>query len=196
MNRLKSVVLAGALMAGSYVVVAQPSQAATPTAAAASSAYYFHFDKNPKNPADSRLYLKKSVPGKDKVIRSYRAGSGQGSKDECASFRGWLPNGDYRVLRHERKKNGGKSGINGYAIHVEDKWCKGRKTKRTELFIHSEMLPNGKQGPKKGKDSPYRWDGVIDYYSYGCIKITPSDIRDLFKAADRYGWPKKLKVTN
>ncbi len=60
------------------------------------------------------------MPGKDKVIKSYRAGSGNGSKDECAPMRGWLPNGSCKVLGHEKHKKGGRSGINGYAIHVQD----------------------------------------------------------------------------
>lgn len=213
MKRLTTVALAGVLLTGGLAAVAQPTQAApastgAPQAAAVSEAavtraagststYYFLFDKNQSSPTKSKLYFMKSVPGKDKVIKSYRAGSGNGSKNECATMKGWLPNGSYKVLGHEKRKKGGARGINGYAIHVQDKLCKNGKTKRTELFIHSEMKSNGQQGPKQsGKDSPYRWDGAGDYYSYGCIKITPKDIQDLFRTADRYGWPKQLKVVN
>ncbi|WP_330317623.1 hypothetical protein [Streptomyces platensis] len=61
---------------------------------------------------------------KDTVLAKYRAGSGNGGrngKNECASMQGWLPNGSYRVLAHTKRHNGGSRGINGYAIHVQDK---------------------------------------------------------------------------
>ncbi|MEU7089990.1 invasion associated locus B family protein [Streptomyces achromogenes] len=210
MKRLTTAALTGILLTGGLAAVAQPTQAAPDRQAAAVSGtavsraaagstgtYYFLFDKNQSDPTKSKLSYMKSVPGQDKVIKSYRAGSGNGSKDECAPMRGWLPNGSYKVLGHEKHKAGGKKGINGYAIHVQDKYCKDGRTKRTELFIHSEMKPDGEQGAKlPGQDNPYRWDGVRDYYSYACIKLTPNHIRDLFRTADRYGWPKQLKVVS
>jgi hypothetical protein len=189
---------------------AQSAPAAASLASGSTGTYYLLFNKNQSNPTQSKLYLMKDVPGTDKKIESWQAGSGNGSKDECASMRGWLPNGPYRILGHETRKNGGRSGINGYAIHLQNKVCKPkpkpkpgkRKTLRTELFIHSEMKPNGKQGPKlydknhKRKDSPYRWDGPSDYYSLGCIKLKHTDIQDLFRKANHYGWPKQLRVVN
>ncbi|MEU2135236.1 hypothetical protein [Streptomyces sp. NPDC018352] len=43
-------------------------------------------------------------------------------------------------------------------------------------------------------DDYYRWDGDIDYKSWGCIKITPTDIKDLFTRLDQAGWPKNLTL--
>ncbi|MEV6616967.1 hypothetical protein AB0N31_24575 [Streptomyces sp. NPDC051051] len=36
--------------------------------------------------------------------------------------------------------------------------------------------------------------GPGDYYSQGCIKLKPADIKNLFAKAGRYGWPKTLTV--
>ncbi|GFE16383.1 hypothetical protein Sgleb_44300 [Streptomyces glebosus] len=59
------------------------------------------------------------------------------------------------------------------------------------------MNVNGTQGARQpGRDNPYRWDGVRDYYSLGCIKLTPAHIKNLFSKADHYGWPKRLKVVS
>ncbi|MCX4870312.1 hypothetical protein OIC43_43740 (plasmid) [Streptomyces sp. NBC_00825] len=43
-------------------------------------------------------------------------------------------------------------------------------------------------------DDYYWWDGDIDYQSWGCIKITPTDIKNLFFRLDRAGWPKNLAL--
>ncbi|MFF4954522.1 hypothetical protein ACWC2K_11305 [Streptomyces chattanoogensis] len=196
--RQRSVPLATALAltGGLALTAAAPAEAARP---AASGGTYLSFDKNWKNPSDSRLYLVKSIPNaKDKVLAKYRAGSGNGGRNgtnECAGLQGWLPNGTYRVLGHTTHKAGGAKGINGYAIQVQDKVCKNHHTKRTALFVHSEMKPDGTQGKRQpGRDNPYRWDGVNDYYSLGCIKLTPAHIKNLFAKAAHYGWPKRLEV--
>ena len=139
------------------------------------------FQKNHGDQTNSRLLVR----GAGGVLASYRAGSGY-VKDECARQRGWLPNGGYSVLSHVRNKN---SVIKGYAIHVSNRRCHNG-TSRTELFIHSEMLPNGGQG---GSEST-RWDGVRDYRSLGCIKLHPNDIKRLFEVLDKYGWPRGLHV--
>lgn len=140
------------------------------------------FQKNHTDPTDSRLVAKKG----GLVIASYRAGSGT-TKDECAKERGWLPNGSYRVLGHVRNKN---STIKGFAIHVEDKRCHNGSATRTELFVHSEMLPDGGQG---GSEST-RWDGPRDYHSLGCVKLHPDDIKHLFGVMDTHGWSPVLHV--
>ncbi|MEE4423095.1 hypothetical protein [Streptomyces bugieae] len=205
-HRIVPLAAALALTGGLAATGAAPALAAHPApgkaaAAAAAGGTYLYFNKNWSNPADSRLYLMKSVPNaKDKVLAKYRAGSGNGGRNgtnECASMQGWLPTGNYRVLNHTKRHNGGRSGINGYAIQVQDKVCKNHRTKRTELFVHSEMNVNGTQGARQpGRDNPYRWDGVRDYYSLGCIKLTPAHIKNLFAKAAHYGWPTKLKVVN
>ncbi|GGV97884.1 hypothetical protein GCM10015535_69830 [Streptomyces gelaticus] len=43
-------------------------------------------------------------------------------------------------------------------------------------------------------DDYYRWDGDIDYKSWGYIKITPADLKDLFYRLDRADWPKNLTL--
>ncbi|AWN27703.1 hypothetical protein [Streptomyces sp. NEAU-S7GS2] len=205
-HRIVPLAAALALTGGLAATEAAPALAAHPASGpsarpAAAGGTYLYFNKNQSNPGNSRLYLMKSVPNaKDKVLAKYRAGSGNGgrnAKNECASMQGWLPNGSYRVLDHTKRHNGGSRGINGYAIHVQDKVCKNGRTKRTELFVHSEMNVNGTQGARKpGRDNPYRWDGVRDYYSLGCIKLTPAHIMNLFVKAGHYGWPKALKVVS
>ena len=58
------------------------------------------FDKNPKNPFDSRI-IWKAFRGKRLIERAeWRAGSGFGgpnTNDPCARGRGWLPNGQVRL---------------------------------------------------------------------------------------------------
>ncbi|WP_411078808.1 L,D-transpeptidase family protein [Streptomyces sp. cmx-18-6] len=169
---------------------AQPAEAASSFAAkgkAKSPKYYLKFVKNQKNPSDSRLHL---MPvGKKKAVATWRAGSGNGSTNSCKSNAGWLPNGSYKIEFHKENYN---KKIKGYVIKLQDKKC-SKGTKRTELFIHSEMKKNGKQGRKDGKDSPYRWEGNHDYKSEGCIKLKPAHIKSLFTKVSK-SWPKTLKV--
>jgi hypothetical protein len=106
----------------------------------------------------------------------WRAGSGNGSTDSCASNAGWLPNGTYGGTF----KTGFNGVINGIVFQLDDKKCGRNRTKRTELFIHSEMMPNGKQNPNVESK---RWDGPNDYFSEGCVKLKPADIKE---AAKRY----------
>ncbi|MEV6121063.1 L,D-transpeptidase family protein [Streptomyces sp. NPDC052077] len=187
-TRLAPLALTAALVGG----LAVTTTATAPEAQAAGGGYYLYFKKNSANPTNSRLYLMKSVPkAKDKIIAKYRAGSGNGSTNECARNKGWLPgtttkNGKYAIEFHRTNYDGV---INGYVIKLSDKRC-SNGTKRTELFVHSEMKPNGKQGTIESE----RWDGPNDYYSNGCVKLTPGDIKDLFAKAKRYGWPTTMYV--
>ncbi|MFD5425458.1 L,D-transpeptidase family protein [Streptomyces sp. NPDC127084] len=172
---------------------ATPAQARTEsqTSAQATDAYYLRFDKG--SVTNSRLELVQRTPGRDKVIKTYKAGSGQ-VKDTCAVGRGWLPNAGarkpYAVEWHRKDFDGI---INGFVIKISDRKCHNG-TKRTELFIHSEMKPNGRQGTIESE----RWtnSNPNDYYSNGCIKLNPTDIKDLFGRLDRVGWPKKLYVVD
>ncbi|MFD4610304.1 peptidoglycan-binding protein [Streptomyces sp. NPDC058440] len=157
--------------------------------------YSLEFSKNWKYPTYSKLSLVRD----GKVLKSWRAGSGMGSTDECASERDWLPSGAYKVQAHFTNRDG--KAIKGYAIQLPNKTCrpkagtKQQPVERTDLFIHSEMTHNGGQG----KDNPNRddadvWENANDYKSLGCIKLTPTDIKDLFKRLDQARWPKNLTL--
>ncbi|MEU4203489.1 L,D-transpeptidase family protein [Streptomyces sp. NPDC039022] len=191
--RTASLTATAALTAG-LVTATAPAHAAPPPGRAGPT--HLLFEKNQRDPAASRVRLVRTGTGK--ALADYRAGSGQGGtagRDECVRNKGWLPDGTYRVLSHTTRKKGGRDGINGYAIHVGDKVCRDGSTRRTALFLHSEMRSDGAQGiAVPGRDSPYRWDGDGDYRSLGCVKLAPADIKNLFAAAERYGWPTSLKV--
>ncbi|MFB7454679.1 peptidoglycan-binding protein [Streptomyces sp. NPDC056194] len=156
--------------------------------------YSLQFSKNWKSPTYSKLSLVRD----GKTLKSWRAGSGK-NKDECASGVGWLPSGAYRVQAHFTNRDG--NAIDGYAIQLPDKPCRpkaGTKQKRvirTDLFIHSEMTRYGTQGKDTpGRDDADRWENANDYKSLGCIKLTPTDIKDLFKRLDQARWPKNLTL--
>lgn len=199
--RIVPLALAAVFVGGLSATTAAPAQARTETQASAQTsaqasarvtdAYYLRFNKG--SVTNSRLELVKRTPGRDKVIKTYKAGSGQ-VKNTCAVGKGWLPNAGaskpYAVQWHRKNFDGV---INGFVIKISDRKCHNG-TKRTELFIHSEMKPNGKQGTIESE----RWtnSGPNDYYSNGCIKLNPTNIKDLFKRLDRVGWPKKMYVVN
>ncbi|MER5428512.1 peptidoglycan-binding protein [Streptomyces sp. NPDC002588] len=144
------------------------------------------FDKNPSDQTNSKLYVLRGST----VVASYRAGSGT-REDECVRNKGWLPNGSYSIGMHSKTYNG--SLIKGYVIRLADKKCTNG-TSRTELFIHSEMTRTGGQGSIERE----RWTdrNPVDFYSNGCIKLRPNDIKALFKVLDQVGWPKTLKVVS
>ncbi|HEY3479733.1 MAG TPA: hypothetical protein VGL02_12625 [Streptomyces sp.] len=149
---------------------------AAPRAAAAGRNYtYLEFDKG-ASPTNSRLrfvYVQNTNPDhvRSWVVASWRAGSGDGSKNTCYRNHGWLPNGTYKILHYYAHHNGGAHGVNGISWQISDHKC-WNGTPRTELFVHSKMLPSGKQG-----SGPYRWTG--SYVSNGCVKLSPTDIRSL-----------------
>ncbi|MGW2650634.1 hypothetical protein ACWC2T_38555 [Streptomyces sp. NPDC001393] len=124
------------------------------------------------------------------MVKSYRAASGVGNTDESFPNRGWLPSATYQIKGHQTNRN---STIKGYAIQLSDMPCTPRphghkKVTRGDLFIHSEMTKNGTQGGSE----PTRWDGDSDYKSFGCLKLTPANIKDLFARLNKAGWPKNL----
>ncbi|MFD8692005.1 L,D-transpeptidase family protein [Streptomyces sp. NPDC059651] len=191
--RIVPLALAAVFVGGLSATTAAPAQARAGTQAAAkvSDAHYLRFNKG--SVTNSRLELVKRTPGRDKVIKTYKAGSGQ-VKNTCAVGKGWLPNAGaskpYAIEWHRKNFDGI---INGLVIKIADRTCHNG-TKRTELFIHSEMKPNGKSGVIESE----RWtnSGPNDYYSNGCIKLNPTDIKNLFKRLDGIGWPKKLYVVD
>ncbi|MFJ4767604.1 L,D-transpeptidase family protein [Streptomyces uncialis] len=186
-NTVAAVVALG--VAFSVTAAGQAGAAPAERRAAAAPSYYLKFDKG--TVTNSRLSLMQSVSGPDRVIKSYKAGSGT-STNTCAVGKGWLPNGKYRI---EFRRTNFDGLINGYVIKVTDKRCHNG-TKRTELFIHSEMKPNGGQGRIESE----KWTDTNpnDYYSNGCIKLNPTNIKALFAKAGSLGWSrvKGLVVTS
>ncbi|GAA0597187.1 L,D-transpeptidase family protein [Streptomyces crystallinus] len=168
----------------------------TGKAAASRSYTYLSFKINRKDTSNSRLSLVYvQVVNPDKVrtytVKTWRAGSGTGSTNSCLKNRGVLPSGEYKIQQFEAHKDGGRGGIHGLAWYIGEHRCKPGGVKRDALFVHSEMLPNGKQGSTE----PYRWDGNSDYKSNGCIKLKPSDARDLAGFRSNYPHPGKLYVS-
>ncbi|MDX3186452.1 peptidoglycan-binding protein [Streptomyces sp. NPDC012486] len=156
--------------------------------------YSLQFQKNWKYPTYSKLSLVRD----GKTLKSWRAGSGK-NKDECASELGWLPSGSYRVQAHFTNRDG--AAIDGYAMQLPDTPCRpkaGEEQKpvnRTHLFIHSEMTRYGGQGKDTpNRDDSDRWENANDYKSLGCIKLKPTDIKDLFNRLDQARWPKNLTL--
>ncbi|CAL9317109.1 L,D-transpeptidase family protein [Streptomyces sp. SudanB25_2051] len=176
------------LLAGA-VATAPQGLAASAGAREAAAVTTLKFTRNHGDPRDSRL----AVVRGGRTVAVFRAGSGLGKdhakgRDECASNAGWLPAGAYKVGQRTTRYNGNV--IKGYAIPLSNKTCENGRTSRTELFIHSEMTRNGGQGKPEGQ----RWDGVNDYKSFGCIKLSPKDIKKLFGVLGQGSAPTRLTV--
>lgn len=121
-------------------------------------------------------------------VAEFRAGSGISPK-KCESRRGRLPNGTYAIRGRCTAYHG--DAIKGYAIDLGSEGCNGgRGTNRTELFIHSGTTRSGGQGSLESR----RWDGAGDYESPGCIKLSPNDVRKLFRNLNRNGRPATPRV--
>jgi hypothetical protein len=115
----------------------------------------------------------------------WRGGSGTGSKDGCATNRGWIPAG-YGDLRGHWDSYGG-SAIRGRVWYIDDRLCATGRTLRTELFVHSEETDAWTEDCRSGPDDPFCWEGVGDYRSNGCIKVAhdggaPTDIAQMNNA--------------
>ncbi|TQS42416.1 hypothetical protein [Cryptosporangium phraense] len=132
------------------------------------SAPRFYYDINVRSPQNSKLTLYYSTR-LDNVRRfvSVRAGSGQGSLDECAKGRGVLPVGRYTV-RFLRNFKAGNPVVRGDVWALSTQVCRNRKTVRNDLFIHSSGVPG----------TPFR-----HYRTLGCIKVDQAD-----RARLAYAW--------
>ena len=161
------------------------------------------FDKNWKNPYDSRIIFRAwARTGAKKGTRkwvpveqaSWRAGSGlsgAAGRDECHRGKGWAPNGTYSFVQHNRRK---APLINGRVFELQPKACRNG-TVRQLMFIHSEQNWDNTQCKNTKGDDGCRWEVPVvnDYRSWGCIKMDPNDLRDLtrrfhhyFRAETRY----------
>jgi hypothetical protein len=154
------------------------------------------FDKNWKNPFDSRIVFHvwvKPHPRKqpkrwvevEKV--SWRAGSGlsgAAGRDECHRGQGWSPNGTYSFVQHDRRK---APLINGRVFELQPMACRNG-TVRQLMFIHSEQTWDNKQCKNVKGDDGCRWEvpRVNDYKSWGCIKMAPGDLKALTRHFHRY----------
>ena len=95
------------------------------------------------------------------------------------------PNGRYRPTLH---RDYGGSLIKGRAIYLGQKACRNG-TVRTALFIHTEQGAGSRQCPNRPGDQavPLGVPGAInDYRSYGCVKLSPGDMHELYDAWRRY----------
>ncbi|MFG1927944.1 hypothetical protein [Cryptosporangium sp. NPDC048952] len=132
----------------------------------------FHYVINVRVPQNSRLTLYYSSRF-DRARRfvTVRAGSGQGTLDECAKNRGVLPVGRYTV-RFRPNYRAGNPAVRGDVWRVSDHVCRNRKTVRNDLFIHSSGAPG----------APFR-----HYRTLGCIKVDQAD-RARLASAWRSAW--------
>ncbi len=129
--------------------------------------------------------------------RQWRAGSGfsRRSTDSCRRNDGWLPDGRYRP---RLVTDYGGSLIKGRAIYLGDKRCRNG-TLRTALFIHTEQGAGSRQCPDRPGDQVCRWEypAINDYRSYGCVKLAPGDLHQLYDAWRRYfrvGYTDRVRV--
>ena len=128
---------------------------------------------------------------------SWRAGSGyyRGSTDACRKNDGWLPDGTYRP---RLVRDYGGNLIKGRAIYLGQKPC-ANGTMRTDLFIHTEQGGGSRQCPNRPGDQLCRWEypRINDYRSYGCVKLSPGDLHELYDAWRRWfplGSPPQVTV--
>ncbi|MYX32681.1 MULTISPECIES: L,D-transpeptidase family protein [unclassified Streptomyces] len=192
-RRLRSTLIAAAAATTLTLTVApalSPAAATqgpakTPSAVTTTSLVY---DKNPGSPTNSKLKVYQGT----KLLASYRAGSGLGSKNDCAVGEGWIPNGNWKIKLKDPKYNG--QYIKGYAVYLEDMGCSKNPHKkiRTQMFIHSEMNRDGSQGRSEQRS----WQDSKDYRSAGCVKLHPDHITHMFKLLNRIGWPTHLRVVS
>jgi hypothetical protein len=107
----------------------------------------------------------------------WRAGSGNGSTNRCATNAGPIPRGTATILQHQ--DNRPCCDIQGRAWQLSDMHCipfDSSSTIRRELFIHTEENANQTQSCGSPYVEARCWDGQVDYLSVGCIKVKPSDI--------------------
>lgn len=143
------------------------------------------FDKNWRDPHRSTLTWEVWRGRQLVESRSWRAGSGftQHSTNACRKNDGWLPDGSYRPRLYADYWG---SLIKGRAIGLGQKPC-ADGTMRTDLFIHTEQGAASRQCPDTRGDQPCRWEPRFnDYRSYGCIKLSPGDLRELWRAWRRH----------
>jgi lipoprotein-anchoring transpeptidase ErfK/SrfK len=152
------VIAARLLLAIAVLTVGQIALVGNPASAASTAPPQFLFVKNMNDPLNSRLSLYYSNAGVRRVI-TVRAGSGNGSTDDCVRNKGFLPDGTYPA-RFYPNYPGTSPIVRGDVWYLGAKPCWSGKVTRSELFIHSSGVPGS------------RWTG---YVSNGCIKVMQAD---------------------
>jgi hypothetical protein len=132
----------------------------------------------------SRAYCDSTLTSVRRKV-TMKAGSGNGSSNDCAKNEGWLPNGQYDA-RYEANHQTDSKVVKGSVWYLGSHECSKGTVTRTELFLHS-------QGGNGGS-----WTDS-NYKSEGCIKINQDDrsyLKDIWDAPV-YGASKAtLKVTS
>jgi hypothetical protein len=195
---------ARALVVGLLLALVTGLPGLSPVAASATASRLtatITFDKNWRDPQDSRLSWRVwRHDGRDRRLvasRSWRAGAGftPRSTDACKRNDGWLPNGRYRPRLIADYWG---SLIKGSAIQLGRQAC-ADGTVRQNLFIHTEQGARNSQCADRKGDQPCRWEypKINDYRSHGCIKLSPPDMRALFRAWRRHfdlGYDGRVRV--
>lgn len=168
-----------------------PAHLAVPAASAQRRRATIVFDKSAaqfRSRVVWRSWTRASAGARWKLAEevSWRAGSGTGpqGKDACAKGRGWLPNGDYSFVQHDRRDG---NFIDGRVFQLDDKRCRNG-TVREALFIHSEQTVGNGQCRDTPGDQRCRWEvpRFNDYRSAGCIKMSPGDLAALTRRFHRH----------
>lgn len=144
--------------------------------------YVFTF--NPAEPLNSQLKFVQSVNG-SVYEYPWRAGSGTGITDPCVVGHGPTPPGYYGVNYHDDHQNGGPD-VSGRAWHIGNTtrngvwgaYCVAGNVDsqwREQLMIHTEESPSGTQSCP-GTYENWCWSGPGEYASYGCVKVSPTDM--------------------
>jgi hypothetical protein len=190
MRTLRYVDLVLMLLASAHLLHAPASATSATTARAGQLRGVITFDKNWEHPQRSRLTWRvyRHREGTRTLVerKTWRAGSGftRRSTDACRKNDGWLPDGHYRPRLYADYWG---SLIKGRAIGLGAKQC-ADGTWRTDLFIHTEQGEENRQCPDRKGDQVCRWEypRIDDYRSWGCIKLSPGDLRELVAAWRRY----------
>lgn len=186
MNRLATAMGALVLALAPFLVASPAHSASYPWRAVIT------FDKNWQSPSHSRLTWQLSElqgDGTWKVVetRGWRSGSGRlgrTGRNSCATSRGWLPNGSYRLKQHNDYPG---NLIKGRAFALDDKRCPSGNL-RHDLFIHTEQGVSNRQCPDRRGDQVCRWEQprFNEYKSAGCIKLSPRDLAELVTLFQRH----------
>jgi hypothetical protein len=137
--------------------------------------FYFYGNSGQTDNSELDLYMTDVTSGIRYRIAA-RAGSGDGSTNECYTNHGWLPDGTYGRADNDPNstvehmyKTWGNTTVRGNVWSLGSKVC-DNGTPRTELFIHS----NGIEGTP--------WNN--NWKTEGCIKVSQA-ARDAYMG---YWW--------